>query len=381
MLNSRPFRLAVWVLLLLLIALVGSRVPFLFRPLGMVIGAVFIPLFFAGLLYYWLSPVVNFLCRLRLPRSLAIAIVYGVIFGSIGVLIATAVPALQRQLVSIVNNAPRLVEALRTRLLALEENEWITFIAGENAVDLDGLVHHITVTFNSLLTSLGQNITPLIGLTTNFITLLFVIPFILFYLLLEGEKLTPLLVSNLLPSHLHREARRVLSEMDKALTNYIQGMAIICLSVGLLALIGFLIIGLEYALLLSVIIAITNIIPYIGPLVGMVPALLVGIVQSPSMAWWALLVVLIVQQIESVLISPRVMGKQLGSHPVVILLLVLIAGRLFGLRGVFFAIPLFAVLKAIFRPIYTLALLYLRPATNTSPPPPHPPKANPRRQG
>jgi len=361
MLNSRPFRFAVWVLLLLLIALVGSKVPFLFRPLSIIIGALFVPVVFAGMLYYWLSPVVNWLCRLRLPRSLAIAIVYGVIFGAIGILIATTGPALERQLTSIVHNAPRLIEALRSRLLALEENEWLVRFLGPEALALDGLADRVTGLVSSLLSTLGQNLTPLIGMTTNVLALFFLVPFVLFYMLLDGDKLAPALIDHLLPARLQVEGRKILTEMDKALSRYIQGQAVICIGVGSLAFVGFLLIGLEYALLLALVVTLTNIVPYVGPIVGTIPIVLVGLVQSTTMAWLALAVMLVVQQLESLFLSPRIMSKKLGSHPVAILFVMIVAGSLFGFWGIFLAVPMFAVLRVTLLHMYRLFMLYWLP--------------------
>jgi len=361
MLSSRPFRLAVWVLLLLLIVLVGSEVPFLFRPLGAVIGALFVPVVFAGLLYYWLNPAVNWLCGLRLPRGLAIIVVYGIIVSVIGLLVATAGPALGRQLTSIVNNAPELLSALRPRLLALEQNEWVVRLVGPDVLALDGLVDRVTASLNYILTTLGHNLTIFISMTTNVLALLFLVPFILFYMLLDGEKLAPALVVYLLPTRLQAEGRKILREMDKALSKYIQGQALICIAVGSLAFVGFLVIGIEYALLLAVVVSITNIVPFVGPIVGAIPVLIVGIIQSTTMAWLALLVMVAVQQFESLVLSPRIMSKQLGSHPVAIIFVMLASSRLLGFWGVFLAVPAFAVLKVLLTHLYRIVkLLTLR---------------------
>lgn len=361
MFNSRPFRVAVWVLLLLLIALVGSKVPFLFRPLGRVMGALFVPVVLAGLLYYWLCPIVNYLCKLRLPRSLAIVVVFGVIFSGIGVLLATTGPALERQLTSIVNNSPRLIEALRARLLALEETEWIVHLFGPEALSLDGLANRVATLVSSLFTTLGQNLNRFIGMTTTVLTLFFLVPFLLFYMLLDGAKLAPTLVSYLLPTRIQGEGRKILHEMDQALGKYIQGQAVICIVVGVLSFVGFLVIGIEYALLLAVIIAITNVVPYVGPLVGIIPVLIVGLVQSTSMAWLGLLVILVVQQLESLVLSPRIMSKKLGGHPVAILVVMLVSGSLFRFWGIFLAVPMFAVLRVMFPHVIRLVRLYRNP--------------------
>jgi len=198
-------------------------------------------------------------------------------------------------------------------------------------------------------------------MTTNVLALLFLVPFILFYMLLDGEKLAPALVVYLLPTRLQAEGRKILREMDKALSKYIQGQALICIAVGSLAFVGFLVIGIEYALLLAVVVAITNIVPYVGPIVGTIPALIVGIVQSTTMAWLALLVMVVVQQLESLVLSPRIMSKKLGSHPVAILFVMIAAGSLFGFWGVFLAVPVFAVLRVSLAHLYRMVMLFIHP--------------------
>jgi len=371
--NSPLFRAATWLLMVLLIALVGSEVPFIFSPLIVAFRAVFFPALIAGLFYYWLNPIVRRLGNLRLPnnlrlpKGLAIMLVFGLIIGTVALLVALAGPPLQQQIAGLVSNAPRLVRVLQGHLLTLEENEWVVRLLGPQALNLDGLVNQVTALASSLLTTIGENITPIIKVTTDVLTMLFLVPFILFYMLADGEKLAPTLVSYLLPQSLQDEGRRILRDMDQALSAYIQGQALVSLSVGLLTFLGYLIIGLDYALLLALVMAVTNIIPFVGPLLGGIPAIIVGLVMSPGMAVRVLFVIVVAQQVESLLISPRIMGKKLGSHPVVILFVILISGSLAGFWGVLFAIPAFAVLRVAVSHLYSLALLYRHNFTKSNP--------------
>ncbi len=294
-------------------------------------------------------------------------VVFGLIIGTVVLLVALAGPPLQQQIAGLVSNAPRLVRVLQGHLLTLEENEWVVRLLGPQALNLDGLVNQVTALASSLLTTIGENITPIIKVTADVLTMLFLVPFILFYMLADGEKLAPTLVSYLLPQPLQGEGRRILRDMDQALSAYIQGQALVSLSVGLLTFLGYLIIGLDYALLLALVMAVTNIIPFVGPILGGIPAIIVGLVMSPGMAVRALFVIVVAQQVESLLISPRIMGKKLGSHPVVILFVILISGSLAGFWGVLFAIPAFAVLRVAVSHLYSLALLYRQNFTRSNP--------------
>ena len=121
---------------------------------------------------------------------------------------------------------------------------------------------------------------------------------------------------------------------------------------GILSYIGFLIIGLDYALLLSIFIMVFNIIPWLGPFIGAIPAVIVGLLDSPLMMLEVLVIIVIVQQIESLLVSPQVMGRKLALSPLAIILIVLVAGRLSGLLGIILAIPVFTILKIIAAHIY-----------------------------
>lgn len=121
--------------------------------------------------------------------------------------------------------------------------------------------------------------------------------------------------------------------MDFALSSYIKGQILVSFCVGVLVYIGYLIIGLEYSLILAIITMFTNVIPFLGPFLGTIPAVIVALIDSPGMVVKVLVVTIVAQQIEGNLVSPLVMGKSLNIHPLTIIVLLLVAGSLVGFWG------------------------------------------------
>lgn len=191
-----------------------------------------------------------------------------------------------------------------------------------------------------------SNITNFIGFVANVVIVLVIIPFVLFYMLKEGEK-APNQALRLLPEKQRKEGQRILKDMDTALSSYIQGQIMVSICVGVLIYIGYLIIGIEYSLVLGLIAMFTNVIPFLGPWIGTAPAVVVALFHSPLMALLVIIVVLVVQQFESSFISPQIMGRKLSIHPLTIVLLLLVASKFAGFLGLLLAVPTYAVGKVI----------------------------------
>jgi predicted PurR-regulated permease PerM len=143
-----------------------------------------------------------------------------------------------------------------------------------------------------------------------------------------------------------------MSEMSHQISSYIRGQIIVSFCIGFLLYIGYLIIGLEYSLILAIIAACTSIVPYLGPAIAITPALIVSIVTSPVMLLKMIVVWTIVQLIEGKFISPQIMGRSLQIHPITIIFIILTAGNLFGIAGIILAVPGYAVLKVIFTHLF-----------------------------
>jgi predicted PurR-regulated permease PerM len=357
MLQSPYFRFGVWVLLVFLIILVGSQISFIFTPIVVIVQTVFFPILLAGVLYYLMVPIVDRLSKHKMPRSLAILLIYLAFILIVTLAILLLGPILQRQIVSLIDNAPALFNGIRIRLLDLQANTILGEMFTPESISVEEAAHRFSQYINQIFYAVINNISAFVGTLTNVFTMLLMIPFILFYMLKSGGHL-PEAMTRFLPSELSREGKEILGEMDQTLSNFIQGQVIVSISVGTLCYIGYLIIGIDYALILAVVAMVTNVIPFVGPFIGAVPAVIVGIIHSPVMAAKVLIVMIVVQQFESILISPRVMGNKLDIHPVTIILLIMVGGNLAGFLGLILAIPTYAILKVIGS--YTYQLVRLR---------------------
>ena len=135
--------------------------------------------------------------------------------------------------------------------------------------------------------------------------------------------------------------------MNVQVGSYIQGQMIVAFCIGVLLFIGYKIIGLEYALILACIAAVTSVVPYLGPMIAISPAIIIALVDSPLMLLKLAVVWMAVQFLEGHFISPSIMGKTMKIHPLTIIFVLLCAGNMLGIIGVILGIPLYAIMKVL----------------------------------
>jgi predicted PurR-regulated permease PerM len=151
----------------------------------------------------------------------------------------------------------------------------------------------------------------------------------------------------LVPIQRRVEVRELLLEIDAKVGGYLMGQGLLSLSIGILALIAYMLIGLPNALLLAVFAGLMEAVPLIGPFIGAIPAILIALTISPMSALWVVLATAVIQQIENNLLVPRVMKRTIGVSPLVTLLALIAFGSLFGILGALIALPLAAVIQLI----------------------------------
>ncbi len=188
---------------------------------------------------------------------------------------------------------------------------------------------------------------------TSFILAIVTVPFIVFYLLKDGEKL-PKYVMKLFPPRMRDDLQAVFTGIDKQISSYIQGQILVSICIGFMIFIGFSIIGMDYALLLGVIAMVTSVVPFLGPVIAITPAAVIALVTSPFMLIKLAIVWTVVQFVEGKFISPQIMGRSLHVHPITIIFALITAGSLFGVPGVILGIPGYAILKVIVSHFYVL---------------------------
>lgn len=339
-------------IMLFLLIYLGSLINWFFEPITVFISTAFFPILFAGVLYYLFRPVVNLLNR-KMPRGIAIALLYIAFLGFTAGAVSLIGPELQRQFYNLMDNVPGMMNDLQYVLNQLQQLEWIEGSGIEEWLDVEDRFQEIGTLVSTVAGGLVSNTMAFIGTIFNTLLLFFIVPFILFFLLKEGDRLAPYILK-FFNEEKQKEIRPVLINMDFTISRYIQGILIVCSFIGILYFIGFSVIGVEYALILALIGMFTNVIPYVGPWIGAVPAVIVALIHSPLQAFFVILLVVVIQQIESILIQPNVIGRVMRIHPVTVLLLVLVAGQFIGILGMILVIPVYAVTKVVVTHLYQL---------------------------
>jgi predicted PurR-regulated permease PerM len=334
------------ILLILTIIWVSTKISFMFEPIGIFFTTVFFPILITGFLYFLLNPVVNFLERKKLPRLAAILIIY-VLFASLLVLaIGNLVPAVTKQATELANDLPVFADKTTDFFYDVVQSSEFKSFRDEQREMIDTVQERVIEYANTLPNQLTNGLRGFFGIVTNIAIILVTVPFLLFYMFKDGHRF-PQAVSRFIPADYRDEGLKILKETGETLSAYIQGQVLVASMVGILAFIGYLVIDLRYALIMALIVAFTNIIPYVGPIIGGAPAVLVAFFDSPTKALLVIVVILVAQQVEGNFLSPMILGKSLDTHPATIIIILLAAGNLAGVLGMVLAVPTYAVTKTI----------------------------------
>lgn len=308
------------------------------------------PFLIAMMISYVLNPVVNTLNKRKVPRPIAVLLIYALFFTSLTVILMNVIPMLALQLKEMAEHMPQLTAKVQDMARNYDDHKHALPESIQTGIEtaLSNIQNSVSAGISSFFSGLGT--------TINTLFMIFIVPFLAFYIL-KDFKLIEKTVITFVPGSQRKETIRLLKNIDEALGNYIRGQFLVCLAVGLLAYIGYLLIHMPYALLLASIVALFNIIPYLGPFIGAAPALIIASTISFKMVIAVLIVNFIVQILEGNVISPQIVGRTLHLHPLTIILVLLIGGQAAGLAGLILAVPLFAVLKVV---VQHLVLHYVK---------------------
>ena len=145
-------------------------------------------------------------------------------------------------------------------------------------------------------------------------------------------------------------------EADYLFSRFIVGKSIDSLIIGILCYIGLVIMDVRYALLLSVFVGVANMIPYFGPILGMIPAGLLTLIDSPVKAFWVVVFLLALQQFDGLYLGPKILGSSVGMPPFWVIFAIIIGGKLFGVLGMFLGVPVFSVIRLFFRKVFAFLI-------------------------
>lgn len=350
-LNNQAVTSLLVILLILLILLLFTKVSYLFEPVWQFLAIVGLPIILAGILYYLMNPTVDYLERKGIKRIYSIFGLFILVVGLIVWGVVVIIPKIQEQSMSFADNLPGYLTIIENKVNEILSDPIFSQVQEQIEASNEKLISSLTDIVQNLSRSTIQNLGSFFGAVATIVLAVITMPFILFYLLKDGRKLAPYFVK-FLPTKMRQPSLVVLKEMNDQVSSYIRGQLTVAFAVAVMFMIGFSIIGLDYAITLGIAAGFLNLIPYLGSFLAMIPAVFLGIVGGPVLLIQVLIVFVIEQTIEGRLISPLVLGNELSIHPVTILLVLLTSGKLFGLVGVILGIPVYAAAKVVITHVF-----------------------------
>ncbi|MDN4593342.1 AI-2E family transporter [Polycladomyces subterraneus] len=310
------------------------------RGLAGFLKAVLTPFLFAVVISYLLHPIVTMLSERGVPRSVAVLLIYTLFIASIVVVVMNLVPMFDQQLEEMAEHLPQWNDQIRSWIDQYDHNKQVLPHSVQIGIErsLDRLEQSVADGIGNWLSGIGS--------TLNQVMIALVVPFLAFYMLKDTQLIERSMLA-FFPVRHHKNILRLFRDIDTALGNYIRGQLLVCLIVGVLAYVGYRWIGLPYPLLLASSVAVFNVVPYLGPFLGAIPAILVALAISKKMVVSVLLINLVIQMLEGNVISPQIVGRTLHLHPLLIIFALLAGGEVGGIWGMILAVPFFAVCKVI----------------------------------
>ena len=298
----------------------------------------------------FLALILSFPVRLLsmiMPRALAILLTLLGLLGSIVLAVFILVPILISQLTSLIDSIPDLAAEgehwLRELIRPLQEQG---MVSGDTDAVLDdirqGVIDRASVIAERLLDDILGAVTQVFDLGIKAFGILFVA----IYLLIDIRRIKAAFV-RVAPARYRRDALELWEGFGLSLSRYLGGLSISLMAQGILSTIALWAIGVPYPLLLGLWVSMTAIIPYLGAFLGAIPAVLLAFYVSPTTGILAIVLYIFIQQVESNLLTPRIQGQAVRVHPIIVLLTVIAATEIDGLRGAVFAVPMLAVARVL----------------------------------
>ncbi|XXM73637.1 AI-2E family transporter [Lysinibacillus sphaericus] len=328
-----------------LVCAVFLYILFLLRPVWHPVLEVVIlsllPFAVGGFIAYLLHPLVEKLHEAGIHRGIAIMLIYIFFFGGLGYALYKGTPVIIHQLKDLSENAP---------MFTSQYQKWLNYIQSKTSTWPDGIQSQLDDRIEGMeawLTGLVAAAVAILLKLMNSLLIVAIVPFVSFYLLKDITKVKKFFWE-LTPVRWRESALRFSRDVDESLGGYIRGQLFVCLVIGGMSAAVLWFMGMKYPLILGVIMGITNVIPYFGPIIGAVPAILVASTISLKMILYVVILVLVLQFLEGNILSPLIVGKSLHMHPLFIMGALIIGGEVGGILGMIVAVPVLAVLKVAF---------------------------------
>lgn len=350
------------ILILYLITIIFNKFPIL----GYTISSAIIAIIFA----YIIDPIVNYLERKGVKRPFGVIIVYITALLIFGILIVSVIPKTINEISNLLTSLPGMIDTLTRNVnnflidifakfnIELPENFIDIYKESNPKVEgnvetpqiVSNILNSMTKTLTdlvakvqgSLMSSISGVFSKVYGAVTSAFRLVLIIIFS-FYFSVDKEKFT-YKVKKSIPNKYRDDISFLSNRIDIALQQFIRGRMLMAIFVGIITMIYLLILRVDFAIIIGLITCVADIIPFVGPFLGCVPAVLFAFMDSPIKAFWVLVLFILVQWVENNILAPKLIGDSTGLNPLLILISIIIGGGIFGVWGMVISVPITSII-------------------------------------
>ncbi len=345
--DNRKFKITKKHLTYFAIAAVSLFVLYYFFKVSAQITELITPVIYSIVFAYLLNPFVNLLERKRIQRLWGVLLIYILVIVIIVILSLIIFPKISNEFQELGKFLTAYYEEMNGHIneLYIKYSNNFKNLPPEFQSIKDIIMENVSKIQLALLDSLRSITASIIGMFSKIFSFI-IIPILTFYFLKDKEYFKKKICS-LIPKKIKTDTLRISREIDSALGKFIRGQLIVALFVGIFTVIGLMLLGIDFALVIGLVAGIANFIPFFGPIIGIVPAIIFALLESPIKVIWVIILFVVIQQIESNILSPKIVGESVGLHPVVVIIALLIGASLMGIIGMLLAVPVAAIIKIV----------------------------------
>jgi len=303
-----------------------------------VLALVFVSLIFASAIDSW----VDYLENKKIPRGLSVLLIYLVAIGIIGSTVALIIPPIIHEISELAEHFPEYYQKITDAFSFFQK-----YSAQFGVQQVEDNAGAISASLSGAASSILSTIASIFG---GLISLLVVLV-ITFYMTVQEDAIKKT-TKSLMPKKHQDFAIQLVNKTQKKIGAWLKGQLVLSLIIGILSYVGLLILGVKYALVLALIAAIGEFIPYIGPVLSAIPAIFLAFAQSPIKAVFVLILYIVIQQIENHFLVPKIMQKAVGLNPIISVIALLIGAKVAGILGAVLAIPVATAISIIVKELF-----------------------------
>ncbi len=331
-------RITVIIILVLLTLFIFNKYPIISRTLFTAIISLVVA--------YLINPLVMKLEELGIKRAYAILIVYFIVVLFFVIIAVVLWPMLAEQVKNLVQNIPETIDSI-TQISNNVADKFSDYPAMNDFIynGTKSILKSLNTVQDNLISQMSNIGEKVTGLASGILRII-LIPVFTFYFIMYKEKYITWLKKQV-PANKYKGTITLFTEIDRVNSQFVRGRLIMAIAVGVLTTIFLFIMRIDYALIIGIITCVADIIPYIGPALGFIPAVFLALIDNPIKGIVVAIAFVLIQWVENNILAPKILGTTIGLNPLLILISLIVGAGMFGVPGMIFAVPVVATLKVI----------------------------------